>query len=76
MDGYDERCGEIMKVVVALRMPVREPSCRTCPMKSAPLLRLLTVIVLEKPRDTQFMILETPMLLRRIVGNFAHQAKE
>ena len=76
MDWYDERRGEIMKVVVALRMPVREPSCRTCPMKSAPLLRLLTVIVLEKPRDTQFMILETPMLLRHIVGNFAHQAKE
>jgi hypothetical protein len=76
MDWYDERCGEIMKVVVALRMPVREPSCRTCPMKSAPLLRLLTVIVLEKPRDTHFMILETPMLLRRMVGNFAHQAKE
>ncbi len=76
MDWYDERCGEIMKVVVALRMPVGEPSCRTCPMKSAPLLRLLTVIVLEKPRDTQFMILETPTLLRRIVGNFAHQAKE
>ena len=76
MDWYDELHGEIMRVVVALRMPVRAPSCRTCPMKSAPSLRLFTVIALEKPRDTEFMILETPMLLRRMVGDFAHQAKE
>ena len=76
MDGYDERRGEIMRVVVVLGMRVREPWCRTCPMKSAPSLRLFTVIALEKPRDTQFMILETPMLLRRMVGDFAHQAKE
>src|SRR5260370_5961173 len=76
MDWYDERCGEIMRVVVALRMPVREPSCRTCPMKSAPSLRIFTVIALEKPSDTHFMILETPMLLRRMVGEFAYHAKE
>ena len=76
MDWYDERRGEIMRVVVALRMPVGEPSCRTCSIKSAPFHRLLTVIALEKPRGTQFMILETPMLLKHIVGDYAHQAKE
>ena len=76
MDWFDERRGEIMSVVVAPRMPVGEPSCRTRSIKSAPLLRLLTVIALEKPRDTHFLILETSILLKHIVGDYAYQAKE
>jgi hypothetical protein len=33
-------------------------------------------MALEKPRGTHFMILETLILLRRMVGDFAHQVKE
>ncbi len=39
-------------------------------------LGLLSVIVLVMPMNNRYMIIETPILLRRMVGDFAHLAKE
>ena len=71
-----EQCREIMRVVLAQRMPVRELSCTNVPHTIGTFPGLLTVIVLDKPKDTHFMILETPILLRCTVGDIAHHAKD